>query len=87
MTYNVRKIHLTLKKPTTVTLTPEQIKRLRKSAERTQSQAARDVHVSLRTWQSWETPVDSPNRRQMPEAHLELFCIKHGIQYTAKIKK
>lgn len=87
MTYNVRKLHIRLQKPTPVPLTPVQIKRLRKRAERTQSEAARDVHVSLRTWQSWESPVDSPNRRQMPEAHLELFCIKHGIQYTAKIKK
>ncbi len=64
---------------------PEEVKQLRKLAVCTQNEAARDVHVSLRTWQSWETSEDSPNNRHMPEAHLELFCIKHGIQYPVDL--
>ena len=65
-------------------ISPEQIKKLRKRIDRTQREAAADVHVSLRTWQSWETPDKSQNSRQMPEAHLELFCLKNKISYPPR---
>jgi DNA-binding transcriptional regulator YiaG len=66
-------------------LTPEQVKKLRKMTGLTQSEAATVVHVSLRTWQSWETPKKSENARVMPEAHIELFCIKQKVFYPPRI--
>ncbi|PLY15516.1 MAG: transcriptional regulator [Sedimenticola sp.] len=66
-------------------LTPEQIKRLRKRAGLTQTEAGKCVHVALRTWQSWESPEEDPHSRQMPEANIELFCIKNKIPYPPKI--
>jgi DNA-binding transcriptional regulator YiaG len=66
-------------------LTPAQIKRLRKRAGLTQREAAVLVHVGLRTWQTWESENDCNSSRQMPEAHIELFCIKSKIPYPPKI--
>jgi putative transcriptional regulator len=65
-------------------LNPEQIKKLRKLAGVTQSEAAKLVHVSLRTWQSWESPKDLSNSRQIPEGYVELFCLKTKNSYPPK---
>jgi DNA-binding transcriptional regulator YiaG len=67
-------------------LSPEQVKKIRKRAGLTQSEAARLVHVALRTWQTWETSHDLPNGRPIPEGYLELFCIKVGIGYPPSVK-
>ncbi|PLY14898.1 MAG: transcriptional regulator [Sedimenticola sp.] len=66
-------------------LTPAQIKRLRKRAGLTQREAAVLVHVGLRGWQAWESPSELSTSRQMPEAYVELFCIKTKIPYPPKI--
>jgi DNA-binding transcriptional regulator YiaG len=65
-------------------ISPDQVKKLRKRAGLTQAEAARTVHVSLRTWQSWETPNQSEHARTMPEANVELFCIKQQIPYPPR---
>ena len=65
-------------------LSPEQLIKLRNRAGLTQKEAAKLVHASLRTWQSWESPKDLTNSRQMPEAYLELFCLKIKIAYPPK---
>ena len=67
-----------------MSLNPEQTKKLRKLAGVTQSEAAKLVHVSLRTWQSWESPKDLTNSRQIPEAYVELFCLKTKNPYPPK---
>lgn len=60
------------------------VKKIRQSAKRTQTEAARDVHVSLRTWQSWEANSESEHSRRIPEAYVELFCIKNKLKYPPK---
>lgn len=64
-----------------MTISPSKIKKLRARTDKSQAEAANDVYVSLRTWQSWEVSEKSASSRNMPEAHLELFCIKNKIKY------
>lgn len=52
-----------------------QVVAARKVAELTQTQAAQVVHVTLRTWQSWEIE-QGVSYRQMPLGAWELFLIK-----------
>ncbi len=54
---------------------PAQVVAARKVAELTQTQAAQVVHVTLRTWQSWEI-AQGVSYRQMPLGAWELFLIK-----------
>ncbi len=63
-------------------ISPEQLKSLRKKYGYTQEDAAKTVRVGRRTWMSWELAIDTENHRDMPEGLLELFCIKHKIEYT-----
>lgn len=62
-------------------ITPEQIKKLRKRAGLTQTEAAKLIHVQLNAWQRWEAPEGSDYSRKMSETCLELFCIKIGSPY------
>jgi DNA-binding XRE family transcriptional regulator len=62
-------------------LSPSKIKRLRQQTGKTQTEAGRDIHVSMRTWQGWEAPAGTMNHRVMPEMAIELFCIKNKIKY------
>jgi len=64
-----------------MSITPEQLKKLRKSLNITQEEAGKSVLVPRRTWQNWEISKDKYNHRVMPEGLLELFCIKHSIKY------
>lgn len=64
-----------------MSLTPLQIKQLRKRAGLTQTEAATVVHVTMRAWQNWESSEDMNNHRVIPEAYVELFCLKTGTQY------
>lgn len=50
---------------------PATIRAARKAAGLTQTEAARLVHASLRSWQDWEG-----GRRKMHPAIWELFCLK-----------
>ena len=52
---------------------PDAIRKARKAAGLTQTEAATLVHVGLRTWQMWEA-----GDRSMPANAWELFCIKVG---------
>jgi len=67
-----------------VLLTPEQVKKLRGRTGKTLADAAKDVHVSLRRWQGWEAPKNAASHRIMPEALVELFCLKNGIKYPPR---
>lgn len=62
---------------------PKYVKSLRARTGETQAEAAQCVHVSLRTWQSWEAPTSSANHRQMPVGYLELYCLKHGLEFDS----
>lgn len=62
-------------------ITPEQLRKLRKSLKLTQEEAGRTVLVTRRTYQNWEIDKGKDNHRVMPEGLLELFCIKHKITY------
>jgi putative transcriptional regulator len=53
---------------------PEQIRAMREDAELTQSEAAAEVYVTLRTWQKWEGA-----ERAMPAGLWELFLLKTGV--------
>jgi transcriptional regulator with XRE-family HTH domain len=64
-----------------VPVTPLELKALRKQYGYTQADAAQIVHVTRRTWMSWELSEDVENHRVMPEGLLELFCLKHKINY------
>lgn len=66
-------------------LKPEQVKKLRIRAGKTQAEAAVDVHVSLRRWQGWEAPKNAASHRTMPTALIELFCLKNKIPYPPKL--
>lgn len=61
--------------------TPEQLKALRQKFNYTQADAAEIVRVTPRTWLSWEIDKGKDNHRVMPEGLLELFCMKHKIDY------
>jgi DNA-binding transcriptional regulator YiaG len=54
-------------------LPPNQIKKARQDAGLTQTQAAKLIGSTLRTWQNWEAPEGSGNHRQMPEPAWRLF--------------
>jgi cellulose biosynthesis protein BcsQ len=58
---------------------PENLKKTREGLGLTVDQAARSVHVSKRTWESYETR--SPSYRTISPALLELFCIRHGLPF------
>jgi transcriptional regulator with XRE-family HTH domain len=64
-----------------VPVTPSQLKTLRKKFGYTQADAANVVRVTRRTWMSWELSKDTENHRVMPEGVIELFCLKHKIDY------
>lgn len=62
-------------------ITPEKLKQLRNRLNITQEEAAKIVHVSKRTWVSWEIKQGLENNRKMPEGLIELFCLKNNINY------
>ncbi len=64
-----------------MSISPENVKKLRKRADLTQTDAGKSVHVSLRTWQNWESSKELKNHRSIPTAYVELFCIKHNIPF------
>ena len=66
-------------------MTPKNIKKMRALTGKTQTEAGKDVHVSLRTWQSWEAPKEANNSNNMPQGLVELFCIKNNIKYPPKL--
>ena len=47
----------------------------------TQESASALVHVQARTWLRWEQEGDKAGKRWMPEAAVELFCLKTGLFY------
>lgn len=67
-----------------MSISPENLKKLRKRACLTQTEAATLVRSKLRTWQSWEAASHLPTSRKMPDGLVELFCIKVGISYPPK---
>jgi len=62
-------------------ITPEQVRKLRTRTGLNQTEAAKCLHVTMRSWQNWETTKDRVNHRQMPEGYVELFCLKNNISY------
>jgi hypothetical protein len=56
--------------------TPDEIRSLLKSKDVTREKAAGLVHVGLRTFHSWVSPIGSTNYRPMPIATWELLLIK-----------
>lgn len=62
-------------------ITPEQLRKLRKSLRLTQVEAGQSVLVTRRTYQNWEIDKGKENHRVIPEGLLELFCIKNGVKY------
>ena len=59
--------------------TPSKIVEIRKKYGWTQSEAAALVHVTLRTWQWWES-----GKRSMPVGLWELFLIKAELHPNFK---
>ena len=57
---------------------PADIRSARETAGLTQRQAAGILSAGLRTWEAWESPVDSTSRRVMPHAKWKLFNILLG---------
>lgn len=53
--------------------TPEQIRQARQSAGLTQSEAAKVVYATTRTWERWEA-----GDRKMSPATYEFFLIRTG---------
>ena len=62
-------------------ITPEKLKQIRAQLNLTQAEAAKIIHVSKRTWVSWEIKIGLENNRKMPEGLIELFCIKTKLNY------
>lgn len=62
-------------------ITPEQLRKLRKSLRLTQVEAGQSVLVTRRTYQNWEIDKGKENHRVIPEGLLELFCIKNRVKY------
>ncbi len=54
---------------------PDEVRGARESAGLTQTEAARVIYGSLRTWQEWES-----GERRMHPAFWELFRRKLGIE-------
>ena len=65
----------------TIQITPEQVKTLRQKVGITQKQAAASVHLSLRQWQKFEESESSSTYIRIPDATLELFCLKTGLSF------
>jgi putative transcriptional regulator len=61
---------------TASTPTPSEVRAARERAGLTQTEAATLIHTSLRGWQQWEAPVDTPDHRRMHPAFFELFLLK-----------
>lgn len=51
--------------------TPAQVKKAREAAGQTQAEAAKMVHVDLRSWQKWEA-----GDRKMHPAFWDLYQLK-----------
>lgn len=66
---------------------PMQLKKLRKDLGLTQAGAAESVRVERQTWISWERDANKPTARSIPDGLLELFCIKHKVNYKVLDKK
>lgn len=64
-------------------ITPEELKKLRQSLSLTQREAAETVRVERQTWISWERDPSKATHRTIPEGLLELFLLKHKINYRA----
>lgn len=62
------------------TPTPEEIRSAREKAGHTQTEAARLIYSTLRSWQEWETEprADSAAGRRMHPGLFELYLIKTG---------
>lgn len=56
--------------------TPAEIRAAREAAGQTQTQAALEVHVALRTWQHWEEPAGTNGARGIPIGLWELYLLK-----------
>ena len=56
--------------------TPAEIRVAREAAGHTQTQAALEVHVALRTWQHWEEPAGTDGAREIPLGLWELYLLK-----------
>lgn len=72
------------------TPTPEQVREIRSLAGHTQTQAAVTVHATLRAWQCWEAPGDSPEHRRVHPAIWHLYlrrCRDAGIKLPARYEK
>ncbi|EPF2959488.1 hypothetical protein ACSTJT_12995 [Vibrio parahaemolyticus] len=65
----------------TIKISPEQIKSLRQKASVTQKEAAERAHISLRQWQKFEESENSSTYVRIPDATLELFCLKSGLSF------
>lgn len=59
----------------------ERLKKMRKISQVTALQAAELVHTDLRNWQRWEA-----GENLVPEAVVELFCIKKNLEYKDFLK-
>lgn len=68
-------------------ISPSELKKIRKSLSLTQQAAADSVRVERQTWISWERDPEKATHRTIPEGLLELFFIKHHIQYKVIDKK
>jgi DNA-binding XRE family transcriptional regulator len=68
-------------------ISPSELKKIRKSLSLTQQAAADSVRVERQTWISWEREPEKTTHRTIPEGLLELFFIKHHIQYKVIDKK
>lgn len=63
-------------------ISSSKLRQLRQNLNLSREQAARSVFVTQRTWLSWELDESTDNHRNMPEGLLELFCIKHKVNYN-----
>ncbi|MDC5854881.1 hypothetical protein [Vibrio europaeus] len=71
----------------TLKISPNEIKSLRNSVGLTQKQAADSVHISLRQWQKFEESESSSTFVRIPDATLELFCLKEGLPFPPNSQK
>lgn len=69
-------------KPTAKMMIAKNLKALRNKHKLTQEQAARLVHVTLRTWTRYES-----GETAAPGSVLELFCLKLGEPYPDALIK
>lgn len=54
----------------------DEVRQLRESASLSMADAAMLVLSTLRSWQNWETPPDSPESRRMPPGLWLLFRVR-----------